>query len=248
MTNPIKPVVGTRYNWKGQPERLIYVGLKHYPGNGAWHQFAKVEEPDVCWCEVRESDLPSFEESTPIAPIEPSDEQLRRVWREAGGRFHGPNIETGTMPESKLLPFLRSMLDLAPAREKSEPAPVAQIETFFTIDENNFKAFEVFLSTSGRPLDLEPALTGEDNEANSISDPSLPLPRVESFAPDGAASARAVDARAILAATHRAVQGLSDADIDQMLADQATQMHISGGYVITVPMLRAILSAAQEKK
>lgn len=40
---------------------------------------------------------------------EPTDQQLRKAWREAGGDFHGPNIETGTMPEAKLLPFLRSL-------------------------------------------------------------------------------------------------------------------------------------------
>ena len=37
------------------------------------------------------------------------DGDLRAAWRSAGGSFHGPNIETGTMPESDLLPFLRSL-------------------------------------------------------------------------------------------------------------------------------------------
>lgn len=44
-----------------------------------------------------------------------SDDQLRARWIEAGGEFHGPNIETGTMPEARLLPFLRSLL--APAAQ-----------------------------------------------------------------------------------------------------------------------------------
>lgn len=53
-----------KYNWKGQPERLVYMGTKHYPGDRrTWHQFAKVETPDVVWCEVLDSDLPSFEET-----------------------------------------------------------------------------------------------------------------------------------------------------------------------------------------
>jgi hypothetical protein len=34
---------------------------------------------------------------------------LRQMWREAGGEFAGPNIETGLMPESKLLPILRRL-------------------------------------------------------------------------------------------------------------------------------------------
>ena len=43
-----------------------------------------------------------------------SDADLRRMWRAAGGNFHGPHIETGTMPESALFPFLRNLLDARP--------------------------------------------------------------------------------------------------------------------------------------
>jgi hypothetical protein len=61
-TAAIKPVVGHRYNWIGQRERLVYMGTKRYPaGWGLWHQFALVEKPDVVWCEVRPSDLDRFE-------------------------------------------------------------------------------------------------------------------------------------------------------------------------------------------
>ena len=38
-----------------------------------------------------------------------TDDDLRKMWRRAGGEFHGPNVETGDMPESKLLPFLRRL-------------------------------------------------------------------------------------------------------------------------------------------
>lgn len=54
--------IGGRYNWRGQPERLIYLG-RNWSGNGYWHQFALVSEPDVVWCEVTDSDLDSFEVS-----------------------------------------------------------------------------------------------------------------------------------------------------------------------------------------
>lgn len=54
--------IGGRYNWKGQPERLVYVG-ENWSGNGYWHQFEKVDAPGVVWCEVRDSDLPMFEET-----------------------------------------------------------------------------------------------------------------------------------------------------------------------------------------
>ena len=50
------PKVGDRYNWKNQPERLIYMGR-----NGVWHQFAKVESPEVVWCEVLTSDMHMLE-------------------------------------------------------------------------------------------------------------------------------------------------------------------------------------------
>jgi hypothetical protein len=34
---------------------------------------------------------------------------LRAWWRAQGGSFHGPNIETGKMPEAKLIPLLRRL-------------------------------------------------------------------------------------------------------------------------------------------
>lgn len=45
-----------------------------------------------------------------VIQAEPSDDELRALWVKAGGEFYGPNVETGAMPESKLLPFLRELL------------------------------------------------------------------------------------------------------------------------------------------
>ncbi len=53
---------GGRYNWKGQPERLVYVG-RNRNGHGLWHQFEKVGEPGVVWCEVLDADLVMLEET-----------------------------------------------------------------------------------------------------------------------------------------------------------------------------------------
>lgn len=52
-----------------------------------------------------------------IAATKPArtDDELRTMWRAAGGEFHGPTIETGTMPEVKLLPFLRALAQPAAA-------------------------------------------------------------------------------------------------------------------------------------
>ncbi len=66
---PEQPVVwsiGGRYNWKGQPERLVYLG-RNWSGNGFWHQFEKVDAPGVVWCEVLDADLSNFEETRPTA-------------------------------------------------------------------------------------------------------------------------------------------------------------------------------------
>lgn len=58
--------VGGRYNWRNQPERLVYMGRRVYPGDRRfWFQFAKVGRPDKVWCEVLAEDLPSFEETKP---------------------------------------------------------------------------------------------------------------------------------------------------------------------------------------
>ena len=50
--------INGRYNWKNQPERLIYLGKV-----GSWNQFAKIESPDVIWCEVLDSELHMIEET-----------------------------------------------------------------------------------------------------------------------------------------------------------------------------------------
>lgn len=54
--------IGDKYNWPGQPERLAYLG-RNRSGNGYWHQFEKVDEPGIVWCEVTDSDLHMLEET-----------------------------------------------------------------------------------------------------------------------------------------------------------------------------------------
>ncbi len=51
-------IIGNHYNWKSQPERLIYMGKK-----GAWHRFCTVQRPMVVWCEVLDEDLHMLEET-----------------------------------------------------------------------------------------------------------------------------------------------------------------------------------------
>lgn len=51
-------VIGKKYNWINQPERLVYIGK-----NGCWHQFAKIDSMKTVWCEVLDHDLTSMEET-----------------------------------------------------------------------------------------------------------------------------------------------------------------------------------------
>ncbi len=52
--------IGGRYNWRGQSDRLIYLGKK-----GSWHQFKKIGDARAIWCEVLDQDLHMIEETTP---------------------------------------------------------------------------------------------------------------------------------------------------------------------------------------
>lgn len=57
---------------------------------------------------------PNTQTARSIGPLSlrplPFDADLRALWRQHGGSFHGPIVETGTMPERKLLPFLRRLI------------------------------------------------------------------------------------------------------------------------------------------
>ena len=53
--------IGGKYNFKNQPERLVYIG-ENFSGNGFWHQFKMVGENNV-WSEMLSSDLRMIEET-----------------------------------------------------------------------------------------------------------------------------------------------------------------------------------------
>jgi hypothetical protein len=50
---------------------------------------------------------------------------LRDMWRMLGGRWYGPNVEHGSMPEHKLLPILQELL--AVALKHGGPTPRAMV-------------------------------------------------------------------------------------------------------------------------
>lgn len=53
-------IIGVKYNWINQSERLVYLG-HNWSGNGYWHQFAKVDTPSVIWSEILDSELKYIE-------------------------------------------------------------------------------------------------------------------------------------------------------------------------------------------
>ena len=79
--------IGGKYNWPGQQERLIYIG-RNWSGNGYWHQFEKVDEPGVVWCEVTDSDLNMLEE-TQAHNDEVSSDELQGTERDTAAHGNG---------------------------------------------------------------------------------------------------------------------------------------------------------------
>ena len=86
---------------------LRYLALLPPPSSGA---------PENVRTALTESTQEEIPTKTPAAltalnsiPTSLTDDDLRARWRAAGGSFHGPNVETGTMPEVRLLQFLRSL-------------------------------------------------------------------------------------------------------------------------------------------
>lgn len=66
---------GGRYNWIGQPERLVY--LKRFNG---WHQFEEVGRPGIVWCEVLDNDLHMLEETRAEWSGSPDPEDPDNYW------------------------------------------------------------------------------------------------------------------------------------------------------------------------
>jgi hypothetical protein len=91
----------------------VVVGLLKGSTHADRHQLAQRIEAAVI-----KADLARRRKGAPA-----SDEDLRRLWRDAGGAFHGPIIETGYMHEENLLPFLRKLLG-----ERTSACSDAEIE------------------------------------------------------------------------------------------------------------------------
>lgn len=61
---------GGKYNWKSQPERLIYLRQR-----GLWHQFKKIGDSTEVWCEVLSEDLHMLEETACEIKVDDSSAQ-----------------------------------------------------------------------------------------------------------------------------------------------------------------------------
>lgn len=101
--------VGGLYNWVGQPERLVYMGTKHYPGDRrTWYQFALADKPDDCWCEVLDSDLSGFEETKPT-PAASDDEMLPLVLATRAKRIADALSANREQPTMRVIEFMREV-------------------------------------------------------------------------------------------------------------------------------------------
>lgn len=117
-------VVGGFYNWKGQPERLSYIGAQRYNGESrTWHQFALVDVPGDCWCEVLDWQLNLFEvtERAAVQAAQPeavADEHLLRLMLAI--RVAGPTLyaDDGELQDNSVQPFIDFKRDSAKEIER----------------------------------------------------------------------------------------------------------------------------------
>ena len=82
----------------------------YYDDDGLWQRtkFCFVDCGENCTCKE-----PMFGGKRPVkkpTPEDFTDKELRSIWREAGGDFHGPIIEHGSIKEEDLFVFLRGIL------------------------------------------------------------------------------------------------------------------------------------------
>ena len=99
-----------------------------------------------------------------------SDDELRQRWRDAGGSFHGPKIETGTMPESKLLPFLRQLYDDI-ANSFAVPPEILGIAEQTCVQDNRATAYPLFaVQEKKREYGYDPAYTDDVVWIDSCND------------------------------------------------------------------------------
>ena len=76
------------------------------------NRYVKMLRPD--WQTVTVERISDFRDRIGLNPhkkFSTDEEDLIKMWSNAGGSFHGPNIETGTMPKDLLIPFLRQLRD-----------------------------------------------------------------------------------------------------------------------------------------
>lgn len=67
-----------------------------------------------------------------------SDDAIRDLWRNSGGKFHGPHVETGTMPEENLIKFLRTILSANPQPQTEHVRVPVDRDMLDWLEENHF--------------------------------------------------------------------------------------------------------------
>lgn len=84
-----------------------------YPRDGKWYHTDECQADEYGPYETQAEAEDALREYCRVV-LDPgmirTDDDLRAWWREHGGKFHGPKVETGAMPEERLLPLLRTLL------------------------------------------------------------------------------------------------------------------------------------------
>lgn len=84
--------------------------------------------------------------------MNPADTELRKMWRDAGGEFYGPHVETGSMPETKLLPFLRSLIAGQPASVGAVRKALEVLALFRAFVQRNVTRWELGAGDHHHPI------------------------------------------------------------------------------------------------
>ena len=136
--------------------------------------------------------------------VEPAmtDRQCRDIWRLHGGDFHGPITETGTMPESTLLPLIRLLW--GSRAEVSGMVPYAQVleqiqKTCAALKQRN-DATEALETALADAAHWKANHACEVERARLLKErPDMPIERTKAYEAMGEIQARAKELDALVA-------------------------------------------------
>ena len=166
----------------GEPAEVTLIEGPGHSGEGVYAYYSDLPEEGAGFLGTSDNEAlpaaPAQEHATQLAGHGrevtpdgvPSNVELRGLWYGAGGSFHGPSVETGTMPETKLLPFLRSLM-AAPAQAQEDAAALEApaAPEWERVRRGLSMMMMGFASTPGKPLQAAEAAL------DAATEPGMPL-------------------------------------------------------------------------